>query len=322
MKSKLAILALVACSAIAQTAPPDVVEQWIVTNQILGVVSNVGKTYIPTLPNLTRYKFHYFYVFINKASVSGQACTATSISTSSTAIVYGSVATGGTSPTSDVVPIGGLLNILPTTNPSVNVANFVIKANGGFSSIIAEVAYLGGSSGLGGCQVDVLYKGTVTEEEGTNAMGAFAQTGILLSTAGQDAHMTEVVSTHTTAYTLPIVGPAGFVPSGTIGNMVLCILPEASTGVFRDTSNPVVGSVYIVPLLNPATMISLGTFVIYPNQGCAQVRTDIGSLGTVWVGSTMYATFSAPTSSGYPFTGGSTPTGTAEFSAQIFVKPI
>ena len=120
-----------------------------------------------------------------------------------------------------------------------------MKGNGAVNSL-SSTLHLVDSGGLfvHNCTIDVLYKGTTKEEEGFNPVGVYAPSTIGIDSYGAAHSSGTSGSIKTFTYDLVIPGDTGYKPNFAIEQLIMCVLPNSTSGLFTATT-PVVFFPYI-----------------------------------------------------------------------------
>ncbi len=281
-----------------QQAPPDVYTKWMATGKTITLGTGMAIP-LPT-SGVTKYNFHYVYMFFRGS------CIASDINT-----VVGTISgVFPNSPSSDGVPIGSVLNPQQPGQPGAfgQVANappvIVLKGNGAVNSLSAYVV-IGGTWSGSPCTLDVLYKGTIKEEEGATPAGVLVPAYTVASNEGLTPTTSTSGAMTTYTYNIATANTNGFA----IYSVTWCVLPISTTGAFRATTPVVVGastnSTQMLHLSN-GTGSLLGKYAV--TNGCYTIGSPTGvsalailnGYGTDGTQGKITITYTFPTAAAYP----------------------
>ena len=298
-------IVLMGLMAMAQTSPPDVVTQWIVNTptQLPAGPTGFLKIYQVSNINLTRYKYHYFYVFLQ--SYGSGTCAWTDLQATTSGEVYAGIPISGSSYAYS--EIGGSVNMYPGTSP---VWTIRLKGNGYFNFVEAVIFYepANNATGLHNCAVTVLYRGSTEDEDGLVPVGNQVPMVYGCSTVGRlvgNVVTSGTMSTGTYDFGNCPLGPNSMLG---VGEFNFCVNPIATTGAYRGTG-PVMARIYMKP---PQTALAnyiteLGTYsvtnscmVIPMPVNTLPVLTPQGPSGSTGRGNLIYVDFTWPAAISYP----------------------
>ena len=266
--------------------PPDVYLQWVIVGQTLDSTSPQSITIPLPQSNVSRYSYHYVYAFLSAP------CTASTLNYGTYGTIFGSYPLSGA--TNRVVPIGGLIGENFVAGNNITGTVLTMKGNGAVDALSANLTLVAApGQHFTGCNLDVLYKGTMKEEEGTRPLGLYAPLEISFSNYG----FTPVTYTNGSATVQsfmiynPGFGTTNFNNTVVIDDIYFCVNPVQTTGLYRATSP-------VELILNDGEVHNIGDYSV--TNGCMRITSAFGAIGIIPKGGQMTAQFLYPTAVSYP----------------------
>jgi hypothetical protein len=265
--------------AIAQPVPPDVYLKWV--GQGIPLTATLTQDIVLPLPQsgISRYSFHYIYLYFNGH------CNLSDFSSLTTASLRGYVPQpngGGDS----VIQLGGLVNQNPFSGGNGGPL-YIMKGNGAVNALKSTLYLVSNNTDVSTCTLDVLYKGTIHEEEGNTTVGVYAPTNIEIDNHAVAPTVTTSGAMTTYAYPYPV-----FNANIAVNQITFCTLPIATTGAFRATT-PVMVTGHITTA--SGTVVPLGYYSI--TNGCYTISNP--GLGIFGTGGEAVISYTFPTAATY-----------------------
>jgi hypothetical protein len=279
------------------SAPPDVYAKWIATNvTITNTVTEQNISLPLPTSGITKYSFHYVYIFF-----SGSTCSVNALDVNTTGTLLG---TFPNTTTNGQIPIGGLLtNAFSTPSqvtPGSKLPILVLKGNGAVNSLSGNL-HLVTAAGIDwtGCTLNILYKGTTNEEEGNIARGVFAPSDVSVTLGTPSS--TGVINTNVDLYRfiLDPPGKTGYKAGFAVDNITFCVLPKAADLTYRGTKPVSIQVIQGSVFTNGSNILAVSSIT----NSCAVI--EIGSIANVTLRPIdhLYIDAYVDHATGYPSTG-------------------